>query len=530
VSSRRRTAVSALWLAVCLIATDTHAAGAQATALRQADSAFAAHDTTIARRLYEEVLRINPAQSRAVFRLALLEPRADRSLALLRRYCELEPADPWGQLALADRLSRMGRASEALVANDSAAALAPTERDVAVGRARIFQRAGHSARALHVLDQWTAAHPGDAEAWDLLAREQLRAGRQRRAIRSFALADSLGPVPGVASRLRAAQAAAAPAIEPFGNYQRDSDRNATQTAGIRGDVLVSDGVRLGLGARRGELGNDSATTMSTGVHATLDARLAPATRLYLEGGARRFDDAGGVGWTHGEIDARLRLRGATRGPALELRGQHLTLGVSPTLVLNQVTRSELRAGLDLPLGPLRLRPAGRVGVVNASIPISPTGFPQPPNGPRAVVPRTAEANTRFGFDATLALPLTSTFEWSAQYHALGYERTSLAGYFAPRFAETLESGIYAEIGEDGPISLAADLGGGVQRVAPHGETAGGWSAAFRAWSYVAIPFRPGRALWAEVEAYDAAFAPASVATSTSWRYVALSVGLRWSLR
>jgi tetratricopeptide (TPR) repeat protein len=530
VLSKRRTVASVLWLACCLVFTEARTAGAQATLLAQADSAFAAHDVATARRLYEAVIRTNPTQSRAVFRLAILEPRADRSLTLLRRYCELEPVDAWGQLALADRLSKMGRSREALVASDSAAALAPQERDVALGRARILQHAGHSARALQVLEEWTSAYSNDAEAWDLLARQQRRVGRPRGAIRSFTRADSLRSVPGVASRLQAAQAAAAPAVEPFGGYQRDSDRNTAQIAGFRGDVMVADGVRLGLVARRGEVGDDTASAMSTGVHAVLDARLAPETRFNLEGGARRFEDAAGVSWTHPEIDARLRVRGAARGPALELRGQHLTLGVGSALVSNQVTRSELRAGLDLPLGALRLRPGGRVGVVNASIPVAPTGLPQPPNGPRAVVPRTAETNTRFGFDAALALPLTPAFEWSAQYHTLAYERASLAGYFAPRFAETLESGIYTEVGTDGPISLAADIGGGVQRIAPHGEAAGGWSAAFRVWSYAAIPFRPGRSLWAEVEAYDAAFAPVSVATSSSWRYIAFTVGLRWSMR
>jgi hypothetical protein len=530
VHSKQRAALSAVWLGVCLIAADTRTVGAQATLLVRADSAFAARDGALARQLYEEVVRTNPSQSRAVFRLSQLEPLPERSLALLRRYCELEPADAWGQLALADQLAKMGRFREALSANDSAGALAPEEREVAIGRARIFQRAGRRAQALNVLERWTAEHPTDAEAWDLFAREQVRAGRQQSAVRSFMRADSLGSIPGTTSRLRAARAAAAPAVEPFGGYQRDSDGNSTQTAGIRGDVLAADGVRLGLAARRGELGDDTVRTMSTGVHATLDARLAPASRLVLEGGARRFDDVGGAGWTHGEIDARLRLRGAARGAALELRGQHLALGVSPTLVLNQVTRSELRAGVDLPLGALRFRPAGRLGVVSASIPDSQVGFPRAPNGPRSVAPRAAEANRRLGFDATLALPLSPTFEWSAQYHTLGYERASLAGYFAPRVAETVETGIYAELGADGPISLAADLGGGVQRIAPHGEATGRWSAAFRAWSYVALPFRAGRSLWAELEAYDAAFAPASVSTSTSWRYIALSVGLRWSVR
>jgi hypothetical protein len=296
-------------------------------------------------------------------------------------------------------------------------------------------------------------------------------------------------------------------------------------------VLVADGARLGLGAGRGEVGDDSITTLSTSVHGTLQLRPDPAVRLNLDGSIRQFDDPLGARWTHPEVDARLRLRGSARGPALDLRGQYLTLGASPLLVENHVTRSELRATLDLPLGALRLRPGGRIGVVNASIPVVSSGGPLPPTGPRpGRVQRNAESNSRAGFDASLAWPVTAAFEWSAQYHRQSYQRASLAGYFAPRVAETIESGIYTEVGSEGPISLAADVGGGVQRMAPHGTSVGEWAAAFRVWSALAIPFRPGRALWAELEAYDALFAPTSVATSTSWRYVALNLGLRWSIR
>lgn len=507
------------------------AASAQSPQLARADSAYAADDRALARRLYEDVLRTNPGESRAVFRLAGLEPRADRALALLQRYCELEPGDAWGQLALSDQLARMGRTREALIANDSAAVIAAGERDVAMGRARVFQRAGQRKEALRVLEQWTDTHPQDGEAWDQLGREQLRAGHQRKAIRSFARADSLGGVAGSAVRLRAARSAAAPAVEPFGSYQRDSDGNTARVAGLRGDVLVADGARLGFGARRGEVGDDSITTLSTSVHGMLQLRPDPALRLTFDGSIRQFDDPLGARWTHPEVDARLRLRGSARGPALDLRGQHLTLGASPLLVQNQVTRSELRATLDLPVGALRLRPGGRVGVVNAAIPVVLSGVPLPPMGPRSGrVQRSAESNSRAGIDASLAWPVTAAFEWSAQYHRQSYQRTSVAGYFAPRVAETIESGIYTEVGSEGPVSLAADVGGGVQRMAPHGMSKGEWAAAFRLWSSLAVPFQPGRSLWAELEAYDALFAPTGVATSSSWRYLALSLGLRWSIR
>lgn len=187
--------------------------------------------------------------------------------------------------------------------------------------------------------------------------------------------------------------------------------------------------------------------------------------------------------------------------------------------------------LDVPVGALRLRPGGRVGVVQAAVPVVLSGVPLPPMGPRSSpLQRSAERSTRAGFDASLAWPVTPAFEWSAQYHRLSHQRSSDAGYFAPRVAETIESGIYTEVGSDGPVSLAADVGGGVQRMAPHGTSVGDWAAAFRVWSALTVPFRPGRSLWVELEAYDALFAPTSVATSTSWRYLALSLGVRWSIR
>jgi hypothetical protein len=47
---------------------------------------------------------------------------------------------------------------------------------------------------------------------------------------------------------------------------------------------------------------------------------------------------------------------------------------------------------------------------------------------------------------------------------------------------------------------------------------------------VSFALAPGRALWLETEAYDAAFAPEGTATSSSWRFVSASLGLRWALR
>ena len=76
---------------------------AQGTLIARADSAFAAEDRVLARQLYQEALRLEPEHSRAVFRLAQLEPVPERALALYERYVALEPGDPWGHMSLGDQ-------------------------------------------------------------------------------------------------------------------------------------------------------------------------------------------------------------------------------------------------------------------------------------------------------------------------------------------------------------------------------------------------------------------------------------------
>jgi len=119
---------------------------AQSTLVTRADSAFAAEDRALARRLYEEVVRANPEHSRALFRLGQLEPSPDKALVFYERYVALEPRDPWGHMALGDHLARMGRFDEGLASYTKAQELAPNERDVVIGRARIESRAGRSKR------------------------------------------------------------------------------------------------------------------------------------------------------------------------------------------------------------------------------------------------------------------------------------------------------------------------------------------------------------------------------------------------
>lgn len=380
----------------------------------------------------------------------------------------------------------------------------------AIGRARLLDRAGRYSDAVAELREWTAAHADDGEAWDLLGRIHARAGRPRAAVDAFGHAATLG-VQGAASRLDAARAQAAPAAEPSAGSQHDSDGNSTVRLGAMADVMTADGVRLGGGVQRLTISDDVDEVRGTDFFARLASRPAPGVRFNAEGGAVAFGAPllGGTSWTapHGEL--RLRLRAPAAGPSLELRAQHGALGYAPMLVGNRVTRTEVRATAELPAGPLRIRGTGRTGRVAA------TG---------------EEGNARNGYEAALVAPLGDRVQLSGQYRVLGFQRASLAGYFAPRRAETMEGGLYFEAGEDGPLSLAADLGAGAQRVAEQGANVGRWTRALRAWGYASLALGPGRALYLELEAYDAPFAPEGVTTAGNWRFTALSAGVRWALR
>ncbi|MGH7693559.1 MAG: tetratricopeptide repeat protein [Gemmatimonadaceae bacterium] len=503
------------------------AAQAQSSLLARADSAFAAEDRTLARRLYEEALKANPEQSRATFRLAQLQSSPAKAIPYYSRYVALEPSDPWGHMALGDQLARVGKVDEALAAYDSAKKLAPNERDVAIGRARIQSRAGRSNDAQQTLTAWTRTHPDDGEAWDLLGREMLRSGRPRAATQAFEKTRTAGPPKGVDARLRLARSQSAPAIQPIIGYQRDSDGNSTLRSGLSADGMVADGTRLGAGFVRGDIRDALESNSFNEATVTLQSRPTADLRFSLLGGFTAFGSAAAQApWTEPQADVRLRWRRLPNEPALELRAQHLPLASAPVLVANHVARTDARATLELPVGALRLRGTGRVGVITAIGESANRGI-----GRGGAIAATGEsANRRLDGAAALVLPLGAVSELSARYQAVTYAHESSAGYFAPRVAETVEGTAYLDLGGDGPLSVAADLGAGAQRTALQGENVGQWKAAFRAWTYSSLTLAPGRALWLELEAYDAPFAPLGVAAAPSWRYISLTTGLRWSLR
>ena len=491
--------------------------------LTRADSAYSRGDRERARALYAEVLANDSTQSRAVFRLAQLTESEERALMLYRRYIALEQSDPWGPMAEGDVLARMGRWEEALLAYGGAAAIAPGERDVAIGRARILDRAGRPNEAAAGLAAWLRDHPDDGEAWDLLGRSRMRAGRPQAASAAFENSARRN-IPGAAARLAMAESQVAPTITPDVASAGDSDGNRTSRIGGEIDFAVADGVRLGAGVRYLVIANDIDEVHGSDVQAHLTARPMPGLTLMMEGGATRFGAfaPGARPWTSMHATARLRARAAGQGPSLEVRGDHIPLAFSPQLVVNQVSRSEARMTGEVPLAALRLRGTGRVALFHA------------PSEP---------ANRRVGAEGALVLPLgDGRVQPSAQYRVTGFQRASTAGYFAPRRAETADAGVWLENGDEGRLSLSADLGAGVQRVESHqafplppgppgrARTAADWTPVWRAWGQAALAIGPSRSWYVELEAYDAPFSLDGVSSTGGWRYLSVATGVRWSLR
>lgn len=487
--------------------------------LKRADSAWERGDVAQARGLYADVLSRDSTQSRAVFRLAQLDASNSRALALYRRYIVLEPGDAWGHMAEGDLLARMGLWAEAIMAYESAKAVAPGERDFAIGISRVLERAGRTQDAVEELAAWTLVHPDDGEAWDFLGRMWMRAGRPRAAVSAFQRATSLG-IRGASNRLQAARSAAAPSATPDVASMGDSDGNQTNRLGGVVDFMMADGIRIGAGIQRQVISNDLDEVRGSQVLLRLSAGPIPGVTVTAQGGRAWFDSSSSAaGWGTFQTALRLRARTTGNGPSADLRIERAPVGFSTQLVANKVSRSETRLVVELPLAALRLRGTGRLAQF------------QSPGEAR---------NDRTGVEGAVVLPLGGgRWQPSLKYGLVGFDRASALGYFAPRRAETAEGGLYFELGEDGPLSIAADVGAGVQRVAEHQATPGAsprrgdvgpWSRILRAWSQANLALGSSRSWYVELEAYDAPFALEGAAAAGDWRFLSLSTGFRWTLR
>jgi Flp pilus assembly protein TadD len=481
-----------------------------AAGLARADSVFAAGDAMAAALAYAAVLAADSQNSRATYRLADLRRRNPKeALRLFQRYVSLEPSDPWGYLAVADMLARLGRYHEAVQESDSAVRLAPNERDAVIGRARVLARAGRTDAAVVAYHQWLATHDRDPEAWRELARELARAGRPGDAAHALARAQSQAFDPGVARRLATLRAAAAPAFTPIVSGSRDSDRNTTLRLGGAAELAATGGgaVRLGMSGSREQVGDGFTTIGLDAVAVNATWRPRATVKVEAAAGAARFDGSGGSSATMvstGQLRARWRAPG--RGPAFDLRAERSVIDASPLLVANRVVRSDLRGIVELPVaGGLKLRALGRAAALSDS----------------------AELNHRTSVAGVVAFAATPSIEVSGQVHQLRYAHSSSAGYFAPRLAQIVEAGTYVEF-ETGSVLCALDAGAGVQRVAAHGAHVGPWRRALRLYALIALPLSPGHDLRLELDGEDSQIANETV-TSGQWRYGSAMLSLRWAL-
>ena len=504
---------------------------------RLADSLYAAGNTPAAEHQYRAVLSAEPNNARALYMLGQMRTGSPReAVSLLERYTTLVPGDAWGFIALGNARGRAGNVSDALKAFETAERLAPKERDVHIGRARMLAAARHTDDAIAAYVRWTSTHSTDDEAQRELAAQYRRAGRPNAAIAVLELAQQAAPDSRTTRQLRALRVQKALRLEPQASGSRDSDGMSVTSVGANAGIVAGDGVGFTIGGGVRRTSDGVRSTRLTEGRAAIGWTPTATTRVDLQGGFLVAPGdtttvlvpppGRGLGQGQGQGQGQLpllvigsgntgvfpagRLRYQWRdvgGHArLDLRATQALLDASPLLVHNQVQRSEVGAEGDLPLvGPVAVRGLARI----ASI--------------RSVV----DDNSRATYGARLVGSFSGG-EITLGGQQFTYAHASATGYFAPRQARTLEVGGYREVETESGVTFALDLGAGGQQVAEWGNPASAWAPAFRGWASLGIPLAPGRELRFEGEAYDARIGSELATGGSRWRYGSLGVSLRWA--
>jgi tetratricopeptide (TPR) repeat protein len=524
---------------------DATVAGAQRatdSALARADAAFADGDRTTAERGYEDVLRRDSSQSRAVFRLAQLREKRDAasSIALYRRYVVLQPRDAWGHMALGNALGATGDLSAALSAYDEAARVAPAERDVHVGRARLLARAGHTDESIAAYERWVSTTPGDAESWRELAAQRKKAGRYPEAVVALERVRALETKPAeskiVERDIGRARALGRSSLEPLVGGSSDSDGLTTGRAGATFTSAALGRARAIASVSAGRAGDGTVARVSQ--QASVGAQFRPLAQLRLElaGGIARADRAfvdtiivlrpgtgqgpGGrrpigvptvVGSSSFETLPVGRARLAWRQPgdaiAVDVRAGRQLLDASPFLIAQGVVRDEASLSLDVRLaGPIRARGFAKAGAVHNA----------------------DETNGRQIFGGALAYA-PGSYEVSMRAQTMQYDAATRLAYFAPRYVRTAELTTYIERETEGGTTIAIDLGAGAQQVADWTTAPSTWSPSLRGWTQVVMPLTSSLSFATEVEAYHSKVGtdtPSLSLTASQWQFASLSLSLR----
>jgi tetratricopeptide (TPR) repeat protein len=522
--------------------------------LSTADQAFNDEDTATARKEYEAALLADPGASRAMYRLGQLsrsDPRKAESF--FRQYVTAEPADAWGWIALGSSLAAQHRYGDAVAAFDRAYVIAPRERDVIIGKARVLATWGHTDQSIAAYESWTSANSSDAEAQRELGVQRRRAGRYREAERAFRVSNEIQPSERTGRASEVARAFAAPALELSSGGSRDSEQNQSARAGGALSVQISDRARLqAFGGVRWLSGFSDATVMDAGVG--LFARPLASFRFEAAAGVARphssftvtdtipapdpiplpgTGNGNGRGRGNGQNNGGTpppgtiiqtesesadnvivaSVRGVLRKPggrsSLDLRATRALLDATPVLVINRVVRSEAAGRGDLEIFPrVKLRGAARAGSYSA----------------------TGDDNTRVSLLGGVAVAATDAIEASGVFQRLTFSHATTSGYFAPQLAQLAELGTYSEFEWESGTLLAIDAGAGAQRIQEFGADIGGWEPSYRLFASLDVPFRPASAIHFELDSYDSRLGSDAPSASARWRSFSFSAAVRLALR
>ena len=482
-----------------------------AVSLGQAEAAFDRGDLVTAERGYAAVLAVDPAQPRALFRLAQIrrdDPRA--AAALLQQYVRVVASDAWGYLALADAMARMGQAERALQAYSSALARAPEDRDIQLGRPRLLERLGRTDAAIDAYEAWLADNPADEEVWRELAAARLRAGRLRTATRALERARELAPHDaGLARRIDTLRVRTAPSVL-VGVVGAGETGASTSGTSLSVDTAAGDSGRIGVFYERRRISSFGDLAQSERFGFRTSARLRSDIQVSASGGAAFAASTRGSETSELRPAATFRIRraGPGPGPILDLKIQRDSIDATPELVRAPVSRMQAVTSIDAPMiGPLRLRGQARV----------------------AALTRGDEDNRRTGITAGVGLAVAHELRLTSDWQETWHTNPMAHGYFAPRHVQVAAIGLEFEREYD-RATIAFDLGGGVQRFQRTEQPiVGSWAPALRGWGLLAWNMGRRQQILLELESYDSHVSD-SIVVADRWRYMSATASLRVSLR
>ena len=392
--------------------------------------------------------------------------------------------------------------------------------------------AAGSQQSIELYERYTRMEPGDAWGFLALAESLAAARRFGEAGAALERAETLAPgdddVVTVRARVERARRASLPSFKPSALITRDTDANTSITLGASGDAAVGTAVRAGITGGHTSTGDGTSTAAIERGAATLTVR-SKSLRWSSELGAARLAHVTTrtvpVGQTH------LRWSAGTRGFAADVRVRHSPLTSVYSLVAAEAMLTEARGLVDIPLfAGLKVRANGQAGSIatNTLIAVPRGGGPNGGGRGGTTYQRVAFTNERLGFGGGLVVPYAPVAEAAITAYRLQYDQPGTGHYFAPEYVDALEAGTYAEIYRFDPVTIALDMGVGLQRAKAFGQVEGDVEPAYRLWSQVTLPLGRYVDLNGEVDYYKSQLS--TVATSASWSSFTGGVSLHWLVR